>query len=824
MPIMYAQVILPLPLNDRYTYVVPGGMAGSLMPGMRVVVQFGLKKFYTAIVISLSEEAPSDIESLKPITALLEDTQVVYPLNLALWDWIAGYYMASAGEVMKAALPSALKLESNTEVNVVEGADQSELTTEEAAILAMIPPGGTKVKRLQQWMGSHFSHRMLGALLQKGQIEVFENIRESAPARVALQVTPGPVLANEALLESVMNGLTRAPAQKGLLMHFLSLAHPQGLPSRSSVPKKELLKETHYTDAILRQLVKKGLLAYVNPSDALQESHEELPTGLNMLNPYQQQAMEDITAKFLDHQVVVLHGITASGKTEIYLQLIEEACNSGKQVLFLVPEIALTPQITQRLRAVFGRKVVVYHSRMSDRERVEVWNQVLQHEPGRREEGQIVLGARSAIFLPFRELGLVVVDEEHEPSYKQHDPAPRYHARDMAAVLGKLHNAKVLLGSATPSSETFLNTLNGKYGLVTLTQRHGEATLPKIIIADIQRAYKRRSMVSMLTPELYERIEKALGAHEQVILFQNRRGYSPYIECMSCGWIPKCRHCDVSLTYHRKDHRLKCHYCGFVMGMPGSCTACSSPELKNRGMGTEKIEAEISTLFPGARIARVDFDTTRSRHAFGKLIERMEQRKVDIIVGTQMIAKGLDLSSVSLVGILNADNLVNFPDYRAHERAFQLMLQVSGRSGRSDTPGTVVVQTSQPTHSVFGYLLAHDFGGFMNQLLMERKQFRYPPWYRMVRITVRHRYQNATDYLSAALAKRLRDHAGLIVLGPEYPLVSRIKNLFGKEIWIKLSRNLKPEQTGLLIREAVAENRMLEGGKSAFYSIDVDPV
>ena len=820
---LYAQVIMPLPLNDYYTYSVPEAMAGLLTPGMRVVVQFGLKKFYTAIVASITENPPHGIEELKSVTALLEDTPVVYPINLALWEWIGRYYLASVGEVMKAALPAALKLESNTEVAVVADADHQGLTVGEAAMLAVIPPGGTTVKRLQQWMGSQFSHRQLGELVRKGQIEVFEKMGEKVPPRKVLEVAAAPRLSDPLAFDAIMETMSRAPAQRDLLMHFLQLTNLFGESPRSSVPKKELLKDTPYSDATVKQLIKKGLLVLHEARES--EKHGiEVQSGLNMLNPFQQQALSEVKKQFQEKQVVLLHGITASGKTEIYFQLIDEACRKGQQVLYLVPEIALTPQITRRLREVFGNRVVVYHSKMSDRERVAIWNQVLSFDSENHRVGQIVLGARSAIFLPFKTLGLVVVDEEHEHSYKQTDPSPRYNARDMAALLGVQHKAHVIFGSATPSSETFLNTQNGKYGMVTLTQRHGDARLPDIVVADIQRAFKRRQMQAMLTPELYGRIKIALESKEQVILFQNRRGYSPYIECMSCGWIPRCLHCDVSLTYHRRHQRLHCHYCGFQMAMPEQCGVCSHTELKSRGMGTEKIEDEISKLFPEARLARVDLDTTRSRYAFDKLVERLEQRKIDIVVGTQMIAKGLDFSKVSLVGILNADNLINFPDYRAHERAFQLMMQVSGRSGRSDTPGTVVVQTSQPQHPVFGFLLEHNFTGYMEQLLEERRLFHYPPWYRMVRLTVKHRQQYLADSLAAALAEDLRKQSGFIVLGPEYPLVSRIKNIYGKEIWIKLNRNLKPEFTGGLIREAVTQNRMLDGGKSALYSIDVDPL
>ena len=546
-------------------------------------------------------------------------------------------------------------------------------------------------------------------------------------------------------------------------------------------------------------------------------------TELTHLNPYQKLAVDEIRTFFKQGKVTLIHGITASGKTEIYIHLIDEVLKAGEQVLYLLPEIALTTQIIERLKNVFGKKVGIYHSRLNSQERVEIWEKVLRFNTHAQEGYQVILGARSALFLPFSKLGLVIVDEEHETSFKQFDPAPRYHARDMAVVLGKRNHANILLGSATPSFESYYNALKGKYGLVILGKRHSTAEPPEIIVADLSRARKKKQMHSVLTPELYQRMEDALQNREQIILFQNRRGYSPYIQCSSCGWIPKCNHCDVSLTYHKFKKILNCHYCGFSISMPTECPVCGSSEVQTRGFGTEKIEDELRTLFPGKRIDRMDLDTTRSKNAFEKIIKNLESRKTDILIGTQMVTKGLDFEHVSVAGIINADNLVSFPDFRAHERAYQLVSQVSGRAGRKHRRGEVVIQTSQPEHPLIELMQQQDYRAAFKAQMNERRMFGYPPYVRLIKLIIKHKRAEAADRTAAQLAGLIRENRSLIVLGPEFPLVSRIQLWYQKEIWLKINPGLPLDEIKAFVVQCVEKVIHRKENRGGMVNIDVDP-
>jgi primosomal protein N' (replication factor Y) (superfamily II helicase) len=760
----FAEIILPLPLYDRFTYRIPDDLCEKVKPGVRVLVQFGKRKNYSALVIALTHIAPEGFE-IKPILSVLDDNAVIHPVNLGLWNWMADYYMSPLGEVMNAAMPSALKL---------QGSD--------------------------------------------GLVE--EKYKEKTKTTIGIR----PDLRASETWETVLDSLSKAPKQKDLLYHFVEMSGMFSGKNKTTIDKQQLLKGSGIGEGVLNQLVDKGFLTIHKEVVSRVDTPQAEQADMNLLNNWQQEAIDQIREQFLQKQVVLIHGVTASGKTEIYIHLIDEACRQGKQVLYLVPEIALTPQIVVRLKKVFGKRVGVYHSKMNDAERVEIWNKVLQFSQGNSEGFQIILGARSAVFLPFARLGMIIVDEEHENSYKQYDPAPRYNARDMAVVLGIQHKAPVLLGSATPSFESYLNAQNGKYGLVKLSQRHGKAKMPQVIIADLQRAFKRRQMLSMLSPELYENMQLSLETGEQVILFQNRRGYSPFVECMECGWIPWCVNCDVSLTYHRKHERLSCHYCGHHIKLPPQCPKCQSAQLKTRGMGTEKIEDEISKLFPQARIARMDLDTTQSKTAFEKIIHQLETQKIDILVGTQMVTKGLDIEHVGLVGVLNADNLLNFPDFRAHERAFQLMMQVSGRSGRKEKEGKVVIQTSQPTHQVIQFLKNDDYEGFFRKHIVERKSFLYPPWFRMIKIIAKHKNPAVLDAAAMFLAMALRNMQKFIVLGPEYPLIGRVQQLYTKEIWLKIARNKKPDDIKSAVRDAVETTKRQPGNSSLILHVDVDPM
>ena len=819
----FAEVILPLPLYDRFTYRIPEEMLSDVKPGIRVIVQFGARKFYSGLVYSISHNAPDGIE-IKSIEAVIDNNEVIFPANFEMWQWISEYYMAPFGDVMKAALPSALKLESSSTLYPGPVAESYPMTPEEEEILRRIREKPIPIKDLQMKSGSFFPLRSLRRMIEENLISVEEEIDEKFHEKTRTVYRLNPLYEKEIPWDEMIASLKSARKQAGLMNHFKTLLQFGAFDGQKGIAREILLEKGRFSDNIIRELVKKEIL--IQDEEILSRLTTDLPeqADINLLNEDQLEAIAQIRAQFIEKKPVLLHGVTASGKTEIYIHLIEEACRQGKQVLYLVPEIALTPQIVHRLRKIFGNRVLVYHSKMSDSERVEVWNQVLEHSSGRKQEAQVVLGVRSAIFLPMTNPGLIIVDEEHENSYKQQDPSPRYNARDMAVVMGARLGIPVLLGSATPSFESFMNASMGKYGFVKLTKRHGTSKMPQIVIADIQDAYKRRRMKSMLTPELYNSMVTALENNEQIVLFQNRRGYSPYTECMDCGWIPMCKNCDVSLTYHKKSGWLTCHYCGYHVRMPSHCDRCNSTHIKTRGMGTEKVEDEIATLFPEARIARMDLDTTRSKHAFEKMIRQLESRKIDIVIGTQMVTKGLDIQHISLVGILNADNLLNFPDFRAHERAFQLMQQVSGRSGRRDKEGKVVIQTSQTGHRVIDALTNQDYEKFFRESMAERKTFFYPPWYRLIRIIVKHRNQSNVDSGAQFLADLLRKNVQIRVLGPEYPLIGRIQLWYTKEIWMKFSRDRKGPELKENIREAMARVKSLPGNSGLVIHVDVDPM
>ncbi len=817
---LFAEIILPLPLHDTFTYRVPEQLRLQATPGKRAIVQFGRKKFYSGLIFSVHDAAPQGFE-IKDIQSVLDDEPVIHPVNIRLWQWMAEYYLCPLGDVMKAALPSALKLESSSMVAALPGSGN---TPSETELVKLITAKSLSLAEIQKKMGSRFSFRELQQLINQKIICLEETVFEKYKPKTRPLLQLHPSMDSPEKWQQTLDSLTRAPKQQELMRHIAEKTALFSARKNFELPKKELLAGTTFSEAILNQLIAKEILTVRQETVSRLDESLPLQTDLNLLNNDQQQALEKIGELFKQKQVVLMHGVTASGKTEIYIHLIDQVCRQGKQALYLVPEISLTPQIVNRLKKVFGNKVGVYHSRMNDAERAEVWNHVLSFGKSDDPACQIILGARSSVFLPFANLGLIIADEEHENSYKQFDPAPRYNARDMAVMLGYQHHAAVLLGSATPSFESYMNAKTGKYGLVELLKRYSQVALPNIRVADLQRAYKRKEMRSVLTPELFEEIEKALQNQEQVILFQNRRGYSPFVECMNCGWIPRCVNCDVSLTYHKQQRRLNCHYCGFSFRMPETCGQCGSPDIKTRGFGTEKIEDEIAPLFPEARIARMDLDSTRSRNAFDKIIHQLEARKIDILVGTQMVTKGLDFEHVSVVGILNADNLLNFPDFRAHERAFQLMLQVSGRAGRLNKQGTVVIQTSQPEHPVLRQVINHDYESLFRQLMEERKTFHYPPWYRLIKIAVKHRNPSQLEIAATELGNALKKTGLFLVLGPEYPLVARIQLWHIKEIWLKTSRDKNLAQVRQEIETAVKNTRQLPYLSGAVFNIDVDPM
>jgi len=820
---LYAQVILPLSLHDAYTYMVPESLAGKIKPGQRVIVQFGKRKYYAALVGAITPKKPEGIEEVKEIRELLDENPVVLAGNFKLWHWMADYYCCTLGDVFRAALPTGLKLESKTRVFLTGSDEEVSLSKNENLLLQQINNETNLLADLERKLGSSFSYASLKSLIAKNLVYAEEKISKKYRPKTETFVKWHPAIDSVQKLQPEIDKLKRAKKQRALLLHFIDVTGGFELVNTPGIPKKELLSGTGFSPAVLKGLTQKNILLEFQKQVSRLDDEQAEQVSINLLNKYQAKALQEIKRAFDSKQVTLIHGITASGKTEIYIHLIDEIIKSGKQALYLVPEIALTTQIVQRLRNVFGQKVGIYHSRLNSQERVEVWEKTLRFKNEPDKGYQVILSARSGIFLPFADLGLVIVDEEHENSFKQFDPAPRYNARDMAVVLGFQHQAKVLLGSATPSYESYHNAVTGKYGLVNLTKRHADVELPEIVVADLKRAYKQKEMHSILSPQLYEQVTAAIDNKEQVILFQNRRGYSPYVECFSCGHIPKCEKCDVSLTYHKYKKRLTCHYCGFSYRLPEHCDECGSPELKTRGFGTEKIEDELKQLFRNARIARMDLDTTQSKNAFEKIVSNLENRKTDILIGTQMVTKGLDFEHVSVVGILNADNLINFPDFRAHERAYQLISQVAGRAGRKHKQGKVVIQTTQPDHPLIDLIRRQDYSATLKQQFEERQLFRYPPFFRLIKIVVKHKNQETVDRASEQLAELLRQNKSLIILGPEFPLVSRIQLWHHKEIWIKIDRKLQLDTVKSGIIAAVKSVKSAAANSNCQINIDVDP-
>jgi len=824
----YADVILPLPLEGCFTYQIPEEFTGRIAPGMRVVVQFGPKKIYSALVRKLHDNKPENV-SAKLIESLLDDKPILSESCFLLWEWIAAYYQCTLGEILKAALPSGLKLESETRVSLDDehiktGMDL--LSPKESLLLDIIrEKRGISVFELNNTVLKKGTLPILKELLRKGIIHIDEEIRESYKARTETIVTLGPAIISEEKLLRTMDLLVKIPKQREMLNLFLLENEEIKELKDKAYPKKALMMKSGASLTVFNGLLKKGILSvYEQPIDRL-ESGEGATRASYPLFPAQQTALEEIEASFSKNPVTLLHGVTSSGKTEIYIRLIEKTLKEGKQVLYLLPEIGLTTQMISRLLEVFGRQVGVYHSKFSDAERVEIWNRVLDFQPSSHNQSyQLIVGTRSSIFLPFSDLGLIVVDEEHENSYKQYDPAPRYHARDSVIVLGTMLKIPVLLGTATPAVESYFNAKSGRYGLVELKERYRQVELPKIVTADLKYAYQHKTMRSYLTPELFDEITSALEKKEQVILFQNRRGFSPFIECKSCGWIPKCTHCDVSLTYHKNIRRLVCHYCGYSVHYPSVCGACKSVDITNKGFGTEKIAEELSPLFPNAVIERLDLDVTRSKKAFQNILKRFDRGDTDILVGTQMITKGLDFEHVRVVGILNADNLLNFPDFRSHERSYQLMAQVSGRAGRRHEQGKVIIQTSQPDHFIIQKVVANDYEGMYNQQIVERKEFKYPPFYRMIRITLKHRDMAELDRIAQESADALRSRFGNRLLGPEYPVVNRIKLMYIKQLWLKLEREISVTAAKRQMQQMLESVKIRDKNKSIQIIVDVDPM
>ena len=815
----YVDVILPLPLPKSFTYSLPDECAEEVKIGCRVVVPFGRKKFYTAIVLNVHYCAPTEYE-VKDISALLDASPILLPIQFKFWEWIADYYLCTQGDVYKAALPSGLKLESETivEYNPDFEAD-APLPEREQRILDLLAVDAQQcVTKLEKESGIKNILTVIKSLLDKEAIFVKEELRRTYKPKTEARVRLAGS-ADEKRLHILFDILSRAPKQLALLMKYVECSGILGNEVPKEVSKKELLQRANVSPSILNGLVEKKIFEiYHHEIGRLNQQVKEV-VELNTLNEFQQRAHDEIVQSFREKNVCLLHGVTSSGKTEVYIHLIEETIRQGKQVLYLLPEIALTTQITERLQRVFGSRLGIYHSKFPDAERVEIWRKQLG------ENGyDIILGVRSSVFLPFRNLGLVIVDEEHENTYKQQDPAPRYHARSAAIVLAAMYGAKTLLGTATPSIETWQNATDGKYGFVQLKERYKEIQLPEIIPVDIKELHRKKRMGGQFSPLLVQYMKEALEQKEQVILFQNRRGFAPMIECRTCGWVPKCKNCDVSLTYHKGINQLTCHYCGYTYQLPKACPACEGTELVNRGFGTEKIEDDIKILFPEAAVARMDLDTTRTRSAYEKIIADFEQGKTDILIGTQMVSKGLDFDHVSIVGILNADTMLNYPDFRSYERAFQLMAQVAGRAGRKNKRGRVILQTKSIDHPIIHQVIANDYEDMVGGQLAERQMFHYPPYYRLVYVYLKNHNESLLDQMAAVMAGKLRAVFGNRVLGPDKPPVARIQTLFIKKIVVKIEQNAPMGRARELLLRIQREMIEDERYKSLIVYYDVDPM
>lgn len=812
----FIDVILPIPLKQTFTYEVNKDEAMFLRQGMRVAVPFGKSKLYTGIVYAIHQLAPQGYET-KSIDQILDENPIVNEIQIKHWEWMADYYMCTLGEVLRAALPNAFLLESETIITLINKNPQDEfkLSDQEFLVLeALQVQSSLHINDIRSILDKKNVVSILQSLLRKGLIGVQEEVYEKYSPKIKRYIKLSSDFSSEESLKLLLDSLKRAPKQKQVLMTLFMVSSKEKKPIESIF----LQKKSDTSSSVINGLVSKGILEeYFIRKDRVTYDGEN-SSEIKKLSDAQTEALKKIKTSFETKNTALLHGVTSSGKTEIYVQLIEEILKQKKQVLYMLPEIALTTQLISRLQYYFGEKVSVYHSKYSISERVEVWNNVLENKP----KAQIIIGARSSLFLPFSKLGLIIVDEEHEPSFKQYAPSPRYNGRDSAVVLAKLHDAKVLMGSATPSLESYYNAKNGRYGLIALKKRFGNVMMPAIELVDIKEKYRKKLMNGHFSDRLLEEINLSLKNNEQVILFQNRRGYSPVIECNTCGVSPQCPNCDVSLTYHQYKNQLRCHYCGYNVPKMVSCIACGSETLDHKGFGTEQIELELKELFPDSRIARMDQDTTKRKHAHAKIIESLEHQEIDILVGTQMLAKGLDFRHVSLVGVMNADNLLNFPDFRAHERSFQLLQQVAGRAGRTKKRGKVIIQTYNPYHQILQQVSTNSFDEMYNQQMEDRYQFKYPPYYRMIKIVVKERSFQKMDKSSIWLAKALKIKLKENVLGPETPSVGRIRNMFITNILIKIPKNQSLLKTKEYVNSIMRNFNSIKEFSSVRVIIDVD--
>lgn len=823
-PTYFADILLPLPLPATFTYRVPYAIENEIVVGVRVVVPFGKNKLYAGLVLKIHTNAPNFL-SVKYVLDIIDTKPIITEKQLKLWQWLAQYYLCHQGEVMAAAMPSGLKLAGETLVSLHPNfdGDISTLTERELKITeALSYRQRMTVAEIQKTVDIQKIFPIINTLVEKNVIVTTEEIKNPYQPKKETYIFLNEKFANdEPTLFELLDRLSaskKTEKQSHLLLAFLMLKK-----NEERVKKAELLKKSECSPSSLQTLINNNVLIQKEiQTSRLNNVNAIMNVQDIQLSDKQNEIFLQIKAQFQQFSTVLLHGITGSGKTEIYIKMIDEVLAQGKQVLYLLPEIALTSQIVNRLQKYFGNKVGVYHSRFNEFERVEIWNRVLQNEQECDQKYSLILGARSSLLLPFQNLGLIIVDEEHDNSYKQQDPAPRYHARDAAIVLGQLHNAPVLLGTATPSLETYFNVKQKKYGVVELFERFANSKLPEIWIENIPEARKQKKMVGHLSQFLVEHIASALEKNEQIILFQNRRGYAVRMYCNACQTMPNCIHCDVTLTYHKKSNLLKCHYCGYAIAVPQRCPHCESVDIEMKGFGTEKIEETLATLFPEAKVSRMDLDTTRSKTAYQKIISDFEHQRTQILVGTQMVTKGLDFDRVTVVGILEADNMLSFPDFRAFERAFQIMAQVSGRAGRKEIPGKVIIQTFQPWHPALSFVIGNNFKEMYNQQIEERKKYRYPPVYRLIKITVKHNNIEIVNNAATELATEFQQIFPKQVLGPEFPLIGRLQSQFLKDIWIKFPKDKHLEQKKEILQQTILRFQTHSKFKAVRVVVNVD--
>ena len=811
---LFIEVILPLSLAKNYIYRIPFHLNEHIAVGKRVIVQFGKNKIYTALVKNITSVAPEHYQA-KYIIDVVDEYPVVNTLQLEFWDWMTAYYLCNEGDVMSAALPAGLKLASETIIMLREDTDLGavHITDKEAILItAMQKQSRLTIDHIAKLLGQKTVFPIIRSLIDKEIIHIAEEVVEKYRPLLKSFITLNPFYKEEGNFRQLFEVLERAPKQLDALLAYIKLSK-QGI----EVSKQQLLEDSNCGPGALKALLDKEIFNLQKKAvSRLRDEAEDMILNFK-LSAAQETALGQINTEFKTKDVVLLHGITASGKTQVYIRLIEDAIASGGQVLFLLPEIALTTQIVERIKLYFGDAIGVYHSKFNDNERVEIWNKVLNGQY------KIVLGARSAVFLPFKALKLIIVDEEHESSYKQNEPSPRYQARDAAVYLAHMHQAKIVLGSATPSIESYYNALNHKYGLVTLNERFGGVELPLQQVVSISEETKRKKMVSYFSSVLIDDIQATLDKKEQVILFQNRRGYATIMICKTCGFAPKCINCDVSLTFHKSSGKLHCHYCGYHESSMKICPACGSVHVEQKGFGTERVEEELSLIFPDVKIARLDVDSTRTKNSLQKIISEFQDKKTDILIGTQMVAKGLDFDNVTLIGVINADTLLNFPDFRAFERSYQLLAQVAGRAGRRSQQGKVCIQAYDANHRIIKQVVDNNYLEMYNDEIAERQQFHYPPFTRLIFINVKHKDANVLNAAASRFADLLKAQLGGRVLGPEQPLISRIRNYYIKQIIIKADKGTAIQKVKSILKQTINDFNGESRFKGVLMQIDVDP-